>query len=78
MIADRYCQAILQCNTFWGDYMRRDGQTIEATALYYVDQQANQLKLLFNSDPACTIFDTTHHDYDQIVAHVRSSLGDSS
>jgi hypothetical protein len=58
----------------WGEYIKTKGDTPEEIAQYYIDQQDSQIALLANSRVKCKVFDTTDHEYDQIVSEILSTF----
>lgn len=52
------------------DYFRSRGKTPEEIAQYYIDQQMDELKLLKESIIPYKIFDTTEHNYQDIVEKI--------
>lgn len=69
-IADRVHKASLHREVEWGEYIKTKGQSIEQIAEYYTNQQTNQLELLKTSTVPYVIFDTTEHNYKEIIDQV--------
>lgn len=72
-ISERVQKATEQRNPEWAEYVKSRGEEGEY-ADYYVNQQRSQLKLLKESLLPYRIFDTTNHDYEDIVKELTSLI----
>ena len=70
-IADRVAKASEHRNPKWKEYIYTKGSSIDEVAGYYIQQQRNQLELLAQSTLPYKIFDTTNHDYQQVVDSIQ-------
>ncbi len=74
VIAERVRLATLHREESWGEYVKTKGTTFPEIADYYINQQRTQLELLKESRLKYVIFNTSNHEYDQIVQELRKSL----
>lgn len=56
------------------DYFKSGGKSLGEIAKYYIDQQRSQLKLLEQSTIPYKVFDTTKHNYDEVVQEIIKSI----
>lgn len=70
MIADRVKKASEHRDAAWKDYLATKGKDFNEIAGYYIDQQRIQLNFLEHSKIPYKIFDTTNHDYAQVVDYI--------
>ncbi len=73
-IAKRVRLATLHREKSWSKYVKTKGNTFTEIADYYINQQQRQLKLLEKSKLEHTVFNTTNHEYDQIVREIIAKL----
>lgn len=73
-IADRVTKAIAHRDPTWGEYVHTKGKAMKEIATYYIDQQRAQLELLKQSKLPYKIFNTTTHNYDDVVSYLINFL----
>lgn len=71
-IANRVKVAAEHREEGWGEYIKTKGQSFDEIAAYYIDQQRNQMQLLKQSKLPTRIFNTTHHEYQEIANQIVS------
>lgn len=69
-IAERVRLAAEHRDKDWGDYVQTKGKTFDEIAEYYITQQRSQLKLLSQTKIVTRVFNTTHHNYQDIAEQI--------
>ena len=70
LIGTRVVRAIEHRDPKWGEYVRAKGKTMNESADYYIDQQRALQKLLEQSLIPHKVFDTSDHNYAEIVGKI--------
>lgn len=73
-IASRVSKATEHREPNWREYLRAKGDTPDKIAEYYIQQQRSQLQLLKTSKLPYQIFDTTNHNYENILFQIKEIL----
>jgi thymidylate kinase len=73
-IAGRIAKAIEHRESKWEEYVKTKGKSIAEIADYYIVQQQNQLRLLKQSKIPYKIFNTTNHDYQNIITEIKNLI----
>ncbi len=71
-IAQRVAKASEHREPQWKEYIYTKGQTIDEVADYYIQQQRVQLQNLNASTLPYRIFNTTEHNYKDVIEEIRS------
>ena len=74
VIADRVKSAAGNRQPEWKQYIKTKGSDYHEIANYYISQQRNQLRLLTDSKIEYKIYDTTNHNYEEIVEDILYSI----
>lgn len=74
VIDDRVRLAAQHRRPEWKQYIKTKGSNYHEIADYYISQQRNQLKLLSESKIEYKIYDTTNHNYEEIVEDILDSV----
>jgi len=67
IVAQRVTKAIEHRDPKWGEYVKTKGKTTDEIAGYYINQQRELERLIKGSMIPCKVFDTTHHNYQEII-----------
>jgi thymidylate kinase len=73
-IADRIAKAAVHRESEWAEYVKTKGKSMAEIANYYIVQQKNQLRLLKQSKIPYKIFNTTNHDYQNIITEIKKLI----
>lgn len=74
-ITDRIAKAAEHRESNWAEYLKTKGKSAEQIGQYYIDQQAKQLGLLKDSILRYKTFNTTHHEYQEIIKEIKTLIG---